>query len=42
MGSGNASVVMAAVAIAILAVLVRFLLAQRWFIQGITQSGIKG
>ena len=40
--SGNASVVMAAVAMTILPVLVVFLLAQRWIIQGITQSGIKG
>ena len=42
MGSGNASVVMAAVAIAILPVLVIFLLAQRWFITGVTRTGLKG
>jgi multiple sugar transport system permease protein len=42
MGSGNASAVMAAVAIAILPVLVIFLLAQRWFITGVTRTGLKG
>jgi multiple sugar transport system permease protein len=42
MASGNASVVMAAVAIAILPVLVIFLLAQRWFITGVTRTGLKG
>ena len=33
---------MAAVALTILPVLVVFLLAQRWIIQGVTQTGIKG
>jgi len=42
MGSGNASVVMASVALAILPVLVIFLVAQRWFITGVTRSGLKG
>jgi multiple sugar transport system permease protein len=42
LSSGNASVVMAAVAMTILPVLLVFLLAQRWIIQGVTQSGIKG
>jgi multiple sugar transport system permease protein len=42
MASGNASIVMAAVAIAILPVLVIFLLAQRWFITGVTRTGLKG
>jgi multiple sugar transport system permease protein len=42
MGSGNPSVVMAAVAMTISPVLIVFLLAQRWFIQGVTQSGLKG
>ncbi|HJZ49064.1 MAG TPA: carbohydrate ABC transporter permease [Roseiflexaceae bacterium] len=42
LGSGNASVVMAAVALAILPVLVIFLLAQRWFITGVTRTGLKG
>lgn len=42
MASGNASVVMASVAMTILPVLIVFLLAQRWFIQGVTQTGIKG
>jgi multiple sugar transport system permease protein len=42
LSSGNASVVMAAVAMTILPVLVVFLVAQRWIIQGVTQSGIKG
>jgi multiple sugar transport system permease protein len=42
MGSGNPSVVMAAVAMTITPVLIVFLLAQRWFIQGVTQTGLKG
>jgi multiple sugar transport system permease protein len=42
LSSGNASVVMAAVALTILPVLLVFLLAQRWIIQGVTQSGVKG
>lgn len=42
MGSGNPSVVMAAVALTIMPVLIVFLLAQRWFIQGVTQTGLKG
>jgi multiple sugar transport system permease protein len=42
MASGNASVVMAAVTMSILPVLLLFLVAQRWFISGITQTGLKG
>ncbi len=42
MGSGNPSVIMAAVAMTISPVLIVFLLAQRWFIQGVTQTGLKG
>ena len=42
MASGNAAVVMAAVTLSILPVLVLFLIAQRWFIAGITQTGLKG
>jgi multiple sugar transport system permease protein len=42
MSSGNASVVMAAVALAIMPVLILFLLAQRWFIAGVTRTGLKG
>jgi multiple sugar transport system permease protein len=42
LASGNASVVMAAVAVAILPVLILFLLAQRWFIAGVTRTGLKG
>jgi multiple sugar transport system permease protein len=42
MSSGNASVVMAAVTLAITPVLVLFLLAQRWFIAGVTRTGLKG
>jgi multiple sugar transport system permease protein len=42
MASGNASVVMAAVALAIAPMLIIFLLAQRWFIAGVTRTGIKG
>lgn len=42
MASNSASVVMAAVSLAILPVLFVFLFAQRWFIAGITRTGIKG
>lgn len=42
MASGNASVVMAAVALAITPVLILFLVAQRWFIAGVTRTGLKG
>jgi multiple sugar transport system permease protein len=42
MASNSASVVMAAVSLAILPVLLIFLFAQRWFIAGITRTGIKG
>ena len=42
MGSGNPSVVMAAVTMAILPVLFVFLMAQRWIIEAITRSGLKG
>lgn len=42
LSSNSASVVMAAVSLAILPVLVVFLFAQRWFIAGITRTGIKG
>jgi multiple sugar transport system permease protein len=42
MAAGNASVVMAAVTLSILPMLILFLIAQRWFITGITQTGLKG
>ncbi len=42
LGSGNASVVMAAITMAVLPILLVFLFAQRWFIAGITQTGLKG
>jgi multiple sugar transport system permease protein len=42
LASNSASVVMAAVSLAILPVLLVFLFAQRWFIAGITRTGIKG
>jgi multiple sugar transport system permease protein len=42
MAGGNASVVMAAVTLAVVPVLVLFLVAQRWIIAGITQTGLKG
>ena len=42
MGSGNPSVVMAAVTMAILPVLIVFILAQRWIIEALTRSGLKG
>lgn len=40
--SGNASVVMAAISMTILPILLVFLIAQRWFIAGVTQTGLKG
>ncbi len=42
MGAGNPSVVMAAVTMAILPVLMVFIAAQRWIIEALTRSGIKG
>jgi multiple sugar transport system permease protein len=42
MASGNPSIVMAAVTLAILPVLLIYLLAQRWIVAGMMQSGIKG
>lgn len=42
MASNSASVVMAAVTLAILPVFLVFLFAQQWFIAGITRTGIKG
>ena len=42
MNSGNPSVVMAAVGLAILPVLLVFLVAQRWIIEALTRSGLKG
>jgi multiple sugar transport system permease protein len=42
MGGGSPSVVMAAVTMSILPLLLLFLIAQRWFITGITQTGLKG
>jgi multiple sugar transport system permease protein len=42
LSSNSASVVMAAVSLAILPVLIIFLVAQQWFIAGITRTGIKG
>ncbi len=42
MGSGNPSVVMAAVTMAIIPVLILFLVAQRWIIEALTRSGLKG
>ena len=41
-GAGNLAVVMAATVIAILPALVVFLVAQRWIIASLTQSGVKG
>jgi len=42
MGSGNPSVVMAAVTMALLPVLLVFIIAQRWIIEALTRTGIKG
>ncbi|MCY3867483.1 MAG: carbohydrate ABC transporter permease, partial [Chloroflexi bacterium] len=42
MGAGNPSVVMAAVTMAIIPVLIVFIAAQRWIIEALTRSGLKG
>ena len=42
MSSGDPSVVMAAVVWAILPVLIVFIIAQRWIIEALTRSGLKG
>ena len=42
MGSGNLSVVMAAMSMAVLPVILLFLLAQKFVIEGVTMSGIRG
>ncbi len=42
MGSGNPSVVMAAVTMAIVPVLIVFIALQRWIIEALTRSGLKG
>lgn len=42
MGSGNPSVVMAAVTMAIIPVLIVFIALQRWIIEALTRSGLKG
>ncbi len=42
MGAGNPSVVMAAVTMAIVPVLIVFIALQRWIIEALTRSGIKG
>jgi multiple sugar transport system permease protein len=41
-GAGNPSVVMAAVTMAILPVLIVFIIAQRWIIEALTRTGLKG
>ncbi len=41
MGSGNPSVIMAAVTMALLPVLFLFILAQRWIVEAFAQSGLK-
>jgi multiple sugar transport system permease protein len=41
-GAGNVAVVMAATSLAVLPALVVFLVAQRWIIQSLTQTGVKG
>lgn len=42
MGAGDPSVVMAAVTMAIIPVLIVFIAAQRWIIEALTRSGLKG
>jgi multiple sugar transport system permease protein len=42
MGTGNRSQVLAGVMISIFPILLFFLLAQRWVIQGIAVTGLKG
>jgi multiple sugar transport system permease protein len=41
-GSGNVAMIMAATTIAILPALVVFLLAQRWIVESLTRTGVKG
>jgi multiple sugar transport system permease protein len=41
MGSGNPSVIMAAVTMALLPALFLFVLAQRWIVEAFAQSGLK-
>jgi multiple sugar transport system permease protein len=41
-GAGNLAAVMAATTIAIAPALLAFLVAQRWLIDSLTQSGVKG
>ena len=40
--SGNPSVIMAAVTLALLPVLLAFIVAQRWIVEAFAQSGLKG
>ena len=42
MGSGNQSEVLAGIMISIFPLLVTFLLAQRWIVQGAAITGMKG
>jgi len=42
MSSGNPSVVMAAVALSILPILIIFIVAQRWIVEAMARSGLKG
>jgi multiple sugar transport system permease protein len=42
MAAGNLSVVMAAMSMAVLPVIILFLIAQRFVIEGVTMSGIRG
>ncbi len=42
LNSGSVATLMAGVTLAILPMLLFFSIAQRWFIQGVTHSGIQG
>ena len=42
MGNGNPSVIMAGVSIAILPIMIVFLFGQRWIVEGLTASAVKG
>ena len=41
-GSGNVAMIMAATTIAIVPALIVFLVAQRWIVESLTRTGVKG
>ena len=42
MGSGNKSVVLAGVTVALLPILIVFLIGQKYIVEGLTSSSVKG